>query len=126
VKSVPNVVDCRFDYVHLIGSGHVDVRREPLQCVRVDRGFGFPVPDGVTPVVFHGWAEVPGVVPTSGPRSALIGFLVHYNVSAGWSDGIGIEVIVSMELGVRRELGVKARAAEEVECKEGLREQFVP
>ena len=59
------------------------------------------------------------------PRSSLIRFFMHYDVSTGKCHGAAIEVIISKEVSVGKKFWMNSGLAEEVQIDGGLIKKLV-
>ena len=108
------------------GGGHGHMVWEPLEGVGVHNLVGAPSDAGVATVALKVRAHIPAVNAGGRPGAALVGLLVNDNVGARGGNGMGVVVIVAVELGPGRKLGVEAGSAKEIEGELSLGQQETP
>ena len=99
---------------------------EEFDRVRVAFCFGLVCEHPIASVVFEGRAQVPSVGSVGVPGLALIGFLMNYDLCAGRCHWSAVEVKMSLQHLVGRDVGVAAGVSEEVEGKCSLWEESIP
>ena len=100
--------------------------REPFERIGDARCSCFDDVYMVAAVMVGGRADVPSRDAMWCPCFADIGFFVHDDFGAQWAKRSSVEIESAMQLGLCRERGVDARAAEKVKGHEGLGDKAVP
>jgi hypothetical protein len=116
IQGSGDVVEASQDEIVGGGEGHGDLGREPRDGVGDAFGARVPQPNAVAAVGIKGWASVPTIQRMRRPGGAVGGFVMDEDANARWCDRSPIEIIAAMELGIGRELGVDAGAAEVESC----------
>lgn len=120
-------VGCRLAKVVVGGHfGEGDAVREPVNGEGVANAKGAWDVAFETAVVVKRGANVPAVNAMRCHAGALVSRHMDNDASSGRGERALIEVEISIEAGIGRELGLAARRAKEIECDVGLRHQKVP
>ena len=75
----------------------------------------FNDPTTVAAIVFECWPQVETFYPMGRPGTALLRFFVKYDAHAEWNDGMGVEIVLSMEVLPCRYTRVEAGSAQYIE-----------
>ncbi len=73
---------------------------------------GFDGKDSVTLVMFHCWTNVPAFDSMWVSCCSLLGFLMYYDLGAGWRQWCLVEIEVSFEDLICGDFGIASRGAE--------------
>jgi hypothetical protein len=108
------------------GEGHGNFSWKPRDSIANAFGAGLPDPNFVATIQIHSGSSVPAIGGMWGPSSALGRFVVHEDADARWCEGGPIVIEDPVKLRPGRELGIEARASQEVQRNDSLREDAVP